>query len=580
MDNITLKDALAKLNGRRDAHAEENQALYAGDHLRKVKNYAGYIGVLPEQADPAYSFTVAWLERIFAATNLIKSATNRNLNGCLGREPDWSLIFPATVTEARAEQLKEEVAGKNGSLIEWWNDYAVLQTVLREAGRVCLLEGEAYLRPIIPVSMRDERGRVQFKNTLSEALDLFDFEILSADKAGIFTDTATGQKFSVCRQEDKDIKQVEISWIGADGLTYLKILAEDDLKAWTENNFSQIAAYFLDWQSDPATMAEPLDLGGRLYLQKITREMLITEPARSLQRSVNYALTTMNKNLNVAGGRDTYATNAQRPKKRVETKDANGTITSVTETDDAIIKGASNVNFLAGFPLRDPATGKIVDYTQAGVTTVDPVAVDTFVKAFEVYRLLFLDEVHQSHILNNELAALSGKSKQESKSEFKASLTASKIPLDAGGRYIIGIGLMLAAAFTNRTQDFTGVRVDFNCQIQAGATDLEEIRQEALDVEEGRSSLYEYLVKKGSDDPDASLDRIRQSDGYDLAQLKNAVEVAILAAGAVTLKTAIELSAMTDAGKTAVIAALKQPEPPTEPPTDTADPNPAGAMVN
>jgi hypothetical protein len=560
MENITLKDATNKLTNRRAVDAEENRMFYDGDHLMKSKDYVGYIGILPKAGDADYSFVTEWLERIFAATNLVKSGVNRNLDGCLSREPDWNIIFPESVSETKAESLTNEIGGKSGSLVTWWNENQILQTVLREAGKTVLLEEEAYIRPIIPISLRDEKGQLKYKKSLSDALNLLDFEILTADKAGIFVDKETGQKFSLCRLETDKEKEVEISWIGDDGLTYLKILREDDLKAWAEKNFREIAAYIQSLPSNPETDAEPLDLGGRLYLQKITREMLITAPARSLQKSVNYALTTMNKNLNVAGGRDTYVTNAQRPKMKVETKDGDGNVISSTEEDAPLVKGASNANFIAGFPIYDDEGEKIVNYTQAGVTTIDPVAVDTFIKALEGYEIRFLREINQAHILSAELAQQSGVSRKEARSDFEKSLRASKTAFDPAGRYILEIALRLSAALSNRTADFAGTRFDFNCKMSAGAVDLEEVKQAALDEKEGRGSLYSYLSAKGEDDPDAEMSRIQSAPGYNLAQLAKAVEVSIASGGAIPLSAAVEMSAMTDEGKKAILAAIVEPK--------------------
>ncbi|HXG83047.1 MAG TPA: hypothetical protein VNI84_03375, partial [Pyrinomonadaceae bacterium] len=529
MENITLKIAVNKLANRKSVDAIENRKLFDDDHLQVDDGYKGYIGLLPAAGDPSYSFTTKWLERIFAATNLVKSAVARNLDGILSGEPDWNLLLPEE--NGRAEAFAEEASE---ALVDWWNDASVLQTIFREAAKTVLLEAECYVRPILPKSKRDAgdaEGFIKYKKDLREAFGVLDYEIVSKENAGIFIDSETGRKFSVCRIEADKTKEVEISWVEDDGLTRLKILRDDELKLWTDSTLSTIGSYFSASQIDTETISQALDLGGRLYLHKLTREMFITETARSLQRSVNYSLTTMNKNLNIAGSRETGYGNAQKPKKTIVTKDALGKITSITQEDAPLVKGASNANFFAGLPVYDPekrdASGNpiVVDYKQPVQFVVDPVAVDTFVKSFSVFELLFLREVKQSHILANEQAAISGISKKEGRDDYKKSLKASKTAVDPAGRYVMGFTLMFGANLANRAGDFAGARFDFNCQVDAGAVDPEELKQESDDVASGKSTLYSYLIKKGVEDPDAEIARIKSSDGYLLTQVNAAVDL-------------------------------------------------------
>ncbi len=549
MKNLNLKDAIGRLANRKSIDAVENIKFYNDDHLQVNEDYKGYIGLLPPAGDPTRPFTLAWLERIFAATNLVKSSVGRNLDGILSREPDWNLMLPAQ--NDKTEKLAAEASA---ALVEWWNDASILQTVFRQAAKTVLLEGECYIRPIIPTLARDAsitRNGVKYKKNLTDAFAALDYEIVPADKGGIFTDPETGGRFSVCRIHADKAEEVEISWVRDDGLTCLKILRGDDLKLWTDRTFGSIGKYFADSETESETESEALDLGGRLYLHKLTREMFITETARSLQRSVNYSLTTMNKNLNIAGSRETGYGNTQKPKQRIVTKDGTGKIVSVEEKDAPLVKGASNANFFMGVPVFDPekrdALGNpiIVDYKQPVQFVVDPVAVDTFVKSFSVYELLFLREVKQSHILANEQAAISGISKKEGRDDYRKSLKTSKTAIDPAGRYVMGFTLMFGANLTNRASDFAGARLDFNCQVDAGAVDAEELKQESEDVDSGKSTLYSYLIKKGVEDPDAEIARIKSSDGYLLTQVNAAVDLWTKGNGKLSLEKIVEILPVT-----------------------------------
>lgn len=557
------------LGDRRGTNAVVNRALYDGDHLHlgTPDSFDGYIGILPPASSMNYSFTIAWLERIFAAANLVKSSVTRNLDACLSRDVDWTLQFPETASEAEKQKLTLETTD---AFNNWWNDRNIIKEVLSEAGKQVLLDGEVFLRPVVAVSGRTESGTLGKQKNLEDAFNLIEFEVVTDDRAGVFRDRETGEEFSICLIETDKTKEIEVSFVGADGLTYLRILRDDDLKRWTTMNFTSIAKYLTTApvQSDTA---QGIDLGGRLYLHRIRRDSIIAEPARRLQASINYALTTMNKNLNIAGSRETGYGNTQKPKKLIVTKDAGGNIVSSVEEDAPLVKGAENSNFFVGIPIYSPDKTDIdgnpilVDYKQPVQFVVDPVAVDTFIKAFEVLRELFLEEVHQSHILSGNLT-VSGKSKQESRADFQKSAQATRLALNAAGRYTLDIALKLGARFCGRTADFQGTRFDFNCQLSVGAIDPQELKQEAQDVKDGFSTLYIYLLKKGVEDPDAAMAQLKSADDYVLNQLDRALKIFGDGGGAVALPLLVDLLPIDDADKQRIKAAIDPAIKPNAPP--------------
>lgn len=550
MDNITLQTALNYFS-RYDG-AETNNAFYNDDHLQKQKKYAGYIGILPPEGHADRASVIEWLERIFTAANLVKSAVNRNVDGTLSREPDFQPIF---LQEKSEEYVKE--FGK--ILTNWWNDKEILQRVLRELAKTLLLEKKAFIRPIIPAMYRTNQGTVRTPSDLASGLDVLDFEVLTADKAVIITDPDTGKRHAFAKIVNANTRETEIeySWTDDNNLTHLRILKDTDLQQWAKVNFSELAKNIEETPFDPETESDPLDLGGNLYLIEASRDLLITETARSLQKSVNYALTNMNKNLNIAGNRQVDWGNVQAP-------------TDEGGNEVPIQVGVTTQNRMVGLgvyatdPQMRDKDGKpiLVDYKPVQQFVVDPVAVDTFVKAFEVYRAAFLAEVYQEHLLTNEQSTISGKSRQEARAEFEKSLKATKTAIDPAGRKLLEFSVLFAAALM-RSTEFKGLRFDFNCQVTPGAVDTEELVRESKDVDEGKSSVETYLVKKGVEDISAELERIRTAPGYDLTQVKMIAEIYQMFDGQVSIESLAKMSALNDDAQKALIEGFEEKEPDT-----------------
>lgn len=546
IEDIQLNKLAGSLRHRRVEDAEENQLLYSGDHLMKSRAYKGYIGILPPTGASEWSETVQWLERIFAASNMIASCTDRHIDGVLGREPDWSLVWVGdgdpSIDVALADAIDEFTSELTSGIIDWWDKHSILRDVLKETVRMGLLEERCVVRAYIPPGFVGENGEIERPETFRDALDMLCFEVTSVDLGGVVVDSDRREPFSVFinrPQQQKDRYAVYRDGVGAPITTDSKqtTIYRNDPDTTTKIEFSYIDRDGLtnllvtDDQGRVLDESAPLDLGKLLWCFEFDIVQMISEPVRSLQRSLNYALTTMNKNLNIAGSRDTYVINAQTPKQTTSTYDGSGNLTGSEEVDVPLDKGGSRANFLAGFPRYDEK-GRIVDYNSASVVTVDPVAVDTFIRAAERYRLYLLDECHQVHVMLSEDATASGKSRAEARAEYEKSLIGTKTQLDALGRWMLEIATRFALVLTGRLDLFDqNFRFQFNTIVQAGADSSEEMSARKNDVDEGFLSLETYLVRSNIEDPDAELARLEQSEWYKLKLLQRRLEVAQSALG-------------------------------------------------
>jgi len=559
IEDIELDRLGEFLRNREYEEADTNRLFYEGDHLQPSKNYAGYIGIMPPRGSDEWRPTVEWLERIFASSNQIAAVVNRHVDGILGREPDWNLIRAQSVRDRQTDDQNEEddtVAQQAiDALVDWWNDRDVIGNILKPCMAKCLTEKRAVIRAFVPPGYLEANGTLSRAENLRAGLDRLQFEILSVRDAGVFEDQDTRQKFGVYYYRPTDANEqayYELCFVNDAGLTEL-IRVTDRGSILFE--------------------ADPIDLNGNLYLYEVETDLLITEPVRSLQRSINYALTTMNKNLNVAGSRDTYLTNAQPPKKLIERKNDQGKVLERRTEDVPLEKGGSRANFLMGYPYYDQ-NGRIQNYTTPGVVTVDPVAVETFLLAAERYKLSLLDEVHQSHVVINESAAASGKSRIESRADFEKSLKDTNADLNGLGRWMVGFSLWFGSIVAGQGGRYKAYRVDFNGQVVPGADTEEEIASARTDVMEGFVSLETYLVRQGFEDPDAEIDRLAQSEWYQLKLMERRLTVAQLGVG-ILPQPAIAAIIEPDEKKRAVLLRqMKLENPATDPdPNNPEDPN-------
>lgn len=519
LETINIRTQTAAIGKRRLTTAAENQKYYEGDHLQACYAFKGYIGILPEPGDPERDKVIRDLIKIFAMNNQIAAAINRHIDGIISREPDWQMILPA-IRRAPGEDLSERdktlIQEITAYLVEWWNDRNILKNIFKEAIRIALIEGKAVIRAFIPPGFTDENGDLDPATDFAAALNMIHFEVLTADKGAVFTEPNKLENYSMIAQRIAGNKtEVEVSYLNDEGLTELVV--------------------FNGKAEEVRRMKEPINLGRNLFAFELNIDPLITEPVRSLQRSINYAITTMNKNLNLAGSRDTYITNAQKPKSKVTVKDGDGVILSETLKDEPLSKGGNRANFLVGIPIRNE-DGEITGYSNSQVITVDPVAVETFIRAEEKYTAALLDEVHQSHVKMNDKATASGKSRNEARSEFQKSLKDTKSAVDPAGRWFLELVTKLAAFLCKRSADVESFRFDFNCQVDTGAKDPEEMKQNRQNFDDGILDLESFLLTLGVEDTDAAIARLESSEFYQLKLQTKRLEVAVLAENFLSLE--------------------------------------------
>lgn len=491
-------------NGRRTAGAIANSLFYDGDHWQ---NGNGYIGAKP-LITHGFNQTMAQIKEGFQSENVIKEIVDRHVGGVLGREPLWGFVPQKTVSQnslsrrRRLAKFLRQLFTNNDqeipqdpraqeadeALTVWW-DRAEPRKKLKEALRICLNEERAFLRLFVPRGLRDENNEVPEQESLTDALSLLHVDVITSDKGGVFIDSDTQKPFGLYVYQVNQSKCVELSYVDAQGKTILQVLSDN-----------------------PDLVVEPIayEMQGRLWMYEVSRSALITEQIRSEQKALNLTKTKLIRNVNLAGDLERAIMNAERPKQKVKVADSTQASGYREETiDSEWLQGAGVTNLITGLLIKDE-NGKIIGRANPNISYRNPVPIETFVGTRAECRESMLGQAQQLHIMISGDASVSGRSKEQSRAEYRVSLEDSKESLDGAGRWIIESPLWLGAQFCNRTADFAHLRGVFDCVLKDGPVSPEERTANREDVTAGLLSTESAMSRNGVEDTDAEKARIKE----------------------------------------------------------------------
>ena len=487
---------------RRPPSAIAATRFYEGNHWQDSE---GFIGQLPPKGFPDGATIVEHIKQRFNSENVIKEVVETHRNGVLGREPLWSFLREGEPKAARnktsnkgTQRAFEDTTGE--TLTPWWNERQGLKN-LQTAIDIALCEGKAVIRLFFPRGLveQDGQGEKIKASDLASALDYVYFETLQADVAGVFTDGETQRQIGIYLfRETDDAGNViadcaELSYLNDAGDTVCRVING-------KTNISREAVY---------------RLGGRLLLHEITRSQLVTEQVQANQKGLNLAKTMMSRNVNVAGSRERTVSNAQPPRGKVRVPDPENPGKTKLSELGKYVQGAGAVMFLMGYPIYDK-DGHVTGYTNPAVDVADPVPVDTFIQTRDCEERAILSQCHQLHMLIAGDATASGLSRKQAEKNYQRSLKESKTVLDAAGRWKLETSLRLAAHTVGQSERYLPLRADFNCLLDVGEPDPEDIRI-AMGMREPGGPNNQPLLsdetirqKCGVEDPAAELARIEE----------------------------------------------------------------------
>lgn len=497
---LNITGSLNSPVARRPPSAISATLFLEGDHWQ---DSTGFMGQLPPPGFPDGETIKQHIKQRFDSENVIKEVVETHRDGVLGREPLWSFLREGQAKPKRTTKTQRTSEDTTGEMLTpWWNERQALQNFQRTID-VCLCEGKAVIRLFFPRGRLpvDDDGNAQPITTtdISKALDFIYFETHTADKAGVFIDDETMHEIGVYLFEETNDEGTVIGQCAE--LSYL-----DD----KGNTVSRLVK-----QSGESQEFGPFQLGGRLLLHEVSRSQLITEQVQANQKGLNFAKTMMLRNVNMAGARERTVSNTQPPGKPVKVQDPEDPTKTILRHDGRYQIGGGAVMFLMGYPIWGE-NGKIIGYTNPTVDRADPAPVEVFILTSKDEREAILSQCHQRHTLISGDATASGLSRKTAEKGWQRSLKESKTVLDAAGRWKLEATLRLAAQFCGQSSKYLNLRADFNCLLDVGDPDPQEITVWMEARKPGGANNQPLLSdetvrqKCGVEDPAAELARIEE----------------------------------------------------------------------
>lgn len=569
MEKVTLENIEKELRERITPIHKSAKLYDDGDHWQSGEGFLPFAYMDAVQR----AESEARIKLGFVSENVCGKVIDNEQNGLLGREPDWSAVGD-DMSEAENERLEQVKTQIEENLVQYWNDRESIK-LFREAFRLAATQERAIIRAFLPKGYTGANGQIKTQKDFLSAMKMLQFEVLTAEKGGVFLDDEFYNPFGVFIKESDGKKKIEQSWVDDNNKTWLKITTYTTGQLDAKMTLPSLAKYIPE-DKENVSIAKPQDLGGNILIFEINRPALITESVITNQKNVNLGHTMQARTTYQAGHRDAFGLNAQPPTEETRTTAEDGTVTIEEKPVPVTLSGGS-MNFLNGAPVFKKTTGgevELVGYANASMEVLEPVDPENIIKHTESQGAAIYRQCCQEHLYANQ--DVSGKSKEVSRAPFEKKLVTLKPTFDAFGRWYLTVLAYFGAANSTeiKLEDVKRFRFDFNCIVDAGAPSAEIIATAQADEGAGRLSTETYLsVYRGIEDVDAEIARLQSSESYKLALAKQRLEAAQLAKNLnLPPEYLVELlNVEDDAEKAKLIAALKVE--PKEPPTKTEPTN-------
>lgn len=436
---------------------------------------AYYIGNRPPTDAPDYAQRMQQLEAAFISKNAVGEVLHTHLNGIVGREPAWDYVVRRALRSGQAPTPDEQAAlGLLGALSTAWWDARKPRRAMRQALATALLCSYGPLRLYVPPGVaRNAQGNIEARS-LVDAYSLLRLHAPDPQACFLLTDPDTEEQAGVFLYRQANEFRAEVCFLLPDGRTIIRILGPN----------GQVQE------------SDPLDLGGRLPIYLLERDRLITPHVIQQQKALNLAETKSARNINQAGDRERLFVNVEPP-------------TRADGTPAPYRSGAGVANFLFGAGVED-ASGNIVERLDPSVTVFDPVDPEYVIKTSRFHYANILDMCGQTHKLIAGDATASGKSREQARAEFEATLEMSKVAVDDALRWLLETSAAYAAQFAGQPGIFAAYRVNANAHIDSGPLSPEERRENRADVEAKLMARERAMGVNGIDDPDGEQQKIAQ----------------------------------------------------------------------
>lgn len=488
----------------------ENLDFYDGDHWQRGNGWVG--PKLDPSTGEVGDEVMGLLKSAFTSANVIKEVTHRHRDAVLGHPIMWHggprRFLPEGTPPAESEKSVIQVIE---AALTRWGDTAKVQEAFLKAAVQMLLAQRGVLRLFVPLSALDiitigdpESGTAQqvqgvVAGTLDEALDKIAIEAPSVKVALLYEHPRTRQRIGVVRQVVDNAEVISLYYLVRDRLTEIRQLAPDR-------------------DMGPAIQ---LALGGRLPLvqAELVDGPLITEQVRQNQRAMNLALSMVPRSAVTSGFLERVFLDTMPPGEWEYNEI--GERTSFTPGKHRL--GAGTTTFAQGTSYRDPSGQLVVK--DAGVEYRDPIDPKAPFNAAMYHYSVMLAEVRQEHVLTNTEALMSGKSREQARAGFEASVRPTKQQCELLAMSVYETALAMAEAFIGQPGQYTtDFRIVATCRVDTGPSAASEREQDNEAADKNLMAPQTVMERAGIVDVDAEMARIAASPEYKIRILQKQFE--------------------------------------------------------
>jgi hypothetical protein len=472
------------------------------------------------------------IEPMFRPLDVINEVLDNVANGLLDQEPEVTFVprEPAKPESTAAQAQADAVAAMKARISSWWDQHRFWEQA-RQAVRRSRWAGRGALRlwisPDTYVVQRDQATGEVLSTALPKDLG-FDDALAAVhvmapppETGLVYVDPNTRQRCGIfffavgTSPSDTNPKKYAELWFVDGEETIVRIIPESGTDA----------------QEFPRAIAR------RLPIAQMEARLLITEPVRRQQRSLDVIETLLMRVIESAGFPERYTTNAMPSGVWLETPPADGPPLEVKEVEIGgqmrtwylhqvpRVLGPMITTDLKGIVGQSGTTGGDV-IMQPGVTFKDPTDPEYLTKASNHGRQTMLRECKQGHLASDSTAESSGLAYQQARAVFGKDLRATKSPLEGMVRDIIEATIAFAESMSGVTPGagdsfLANYRCVVNLHVDAGPTSSLELAEYREQNKAGLLSRESAMARAGVEDIDAEIEALTR-DPIALAALRKA----------------------------------------------------------
>lgn len=519
-----LREAIPVADG-----VEDNRLFVEGEHWNGGDFW---VGPGPKPSDPTYSDIIPLIERAFVSKNVVDEIIDRHVSSCLGKEPRWSWtpIVPPKDGDDLLPADETAIGELEAALTTWWDNRQVhrwLKTMIYR-----MLWGQrGTWRLYVPSGLQGANGSVA-ATELPDALAKLFLDIPQPEDAGIWEDPETKTRVGIVLWKDGDGKEHgEVTYVGVDGKTVINLVPPGAGLSTATNDFSG---------NMPIGTTE-------LDAPWVTGQM------RALQKALNMSLTLLSKALQDNAFLERLLLNALPPG-HWEYEDQPDPVTGEkirkAYVADRHQAGGRQTTYVSGIDYSEKSQDGSTKTTVKDPSVVfrDPTDPEAIIKGTSYWYQALIGEARQDHVLINQDATPSGKSREQARGDFMDSTQDTQLQTELAGRALFLTVVAMAETILNKPGFWTKkYKPIFKCRTSYGPLAVEERAQNVAEAKDGFMSDETAMALNGIDDVDAEQLAIQNQPRSSLGLSENqATVVDLWVTAGFARETALHLAGFSD----------------------------------